>query len=67
MAHLQGDARMSDDLLQNATPQQGLEMLDLEIARAWMKLLKAKSNHDIDKQMARVDALLDQRLLLTTK
>jgi hypothetical protein len=41
------------------------EMLDLKITRAWMQLLKAKSNDDIDKRMACVDALLDQRLLLT--
>lgn len=54
------------DPLQNATPpRRGLETLDLEIARAWVQLLKAKSNDDIDKQMACVDALLDKRLLLT--
>ena len=57
---------MSGDLLRNATPSQpgDLETLDLEIALAWTKLLKAKS-HDIDKQMACVDALLDKRLVLT--
>ena len=43
-----------------------LEMLDLEITRAWMQLLKAKAR-DIDKRMARVDALLDRRLLLTNE
>ena len=53
--------------LRNATPPSGdLEALDLEITRAWMQLLKAES-HDIDKRMARVDALLDKRLLLTAK
>ena len=50
----------SGELLRNAT----LETLDLEIALAWTKLLKAKP-HDIDKQMACVDALLDKRLVLT--
>ena len=43
-----------------------LEMLDLEITRAWMQLLKAKAR-DIDKRMACVDALLDRRLLLTNE
>lgn len=44
--------------------QGDLETLDLKITRAWAQLLKAK-DEDIDKRMARVDALLDQRLLLT--
>ena len=58
---------MSDGPLQNATPppQEGLEALDLKIARAWKRLLKAECEHDIDRQMARVDDLLDKRLLLT--
>lgn len=61
---------MSDDLLQSATPwppspQEDLEELDLKIARAWKRLLKAECEHDIDKQMGRVDDLLDKRLLLT--
>lgn len=54
---------MSDSLLQNATPD-NLGKLDLKIARAWTRLLKAKSDSDIDKHMAHVDALLDERLLL---
>lgn len=59
---------MSRDPLQNATPPQpgDLETLDLEIARAWTKLLKAES-YDIDKQMACVDALLDTRLMKMNK
>lgn len=58
---------MSDGLLQNATPppREDLEALDLKIARAWKRLLKAECERDIDKQMARVDDLLDKRLLLT--
>lgn len=58
---------MSDGLLQNATPsaQGDLKTLDLKIARAWKRLLKAQSNQDIDKGMAHVDDLLDKRLLLT--
>ncbi len=55
---------MSDGLLRNATPSGDLEALDLEITRAWAQLLKAES-HDIDKQMACIDELLDKRLLLT--
>jgi hypothetical protein len=55
-----------DDLLRNATPQHDdLGKLDLEITRAWTRLLKADSHYDIDKMMACVDALLDKRLLLT--
>lgn len=52
--------------LRNATPSRrgDLEKLDMGIAHAWAQLLKAKSDYDIDKQMARVDALLDKRLLL---
>ena len=56
---------MSDGPLQNATPQQDLAAVDLEIARAWALLLKAESSSAIDKRMAYVDALLDKRLRLT--
>lgn len=56
---------MGDGPLQNATPQESLEAVDLELSRAWMLLLKARSNSEIDKRMAYVDALLDKRLRLT--
>lgn len=50
--------------MRTATPNP-LAALDLEIQRAWVRLLMARSNDEIDKRMAAVDALLDQRLLLT--
>lgn len=42
-----------------------LNELDVKIHRAWVRLLKDRSHGDIDKLMACIDALLDQRLLLT--